>query len=179
MRGVFHSYEGCWIGWTGTEYSPAVEDLLRSLPDPDFKIHPVFLTEREKVQFYSGFSNEIVWPLFHDLQSRCNFDPEYWDSYVRINERFADRISKVARDEDFVWVHDYHLTRVAACLRDRGLRSSLAFFQHIPFPSPDIFAKLPWRDEFLRTMLDFDLVGLQTERDRTTSSSVWSASSKT
>ena len=166
LRGVFHSYEGCWIGWTGTEYSPAVEDLLRSLPDPDFKIHPVFLTKKEKVQFYSGFSNEIVWPLFHDLQSRCNFDPEYWDSYVRINERFADRISKVARDEDFVWVHDYHLTRVAACLRERGLRSSLAFFQHIPFPSPDIFAKLPWRDEFLRAMLDFDLVGLQTERDR-------------
>ena len=166
LRAVFRQYEGCWIGWTGTEYSPEVEDLLWSLPQEEFQIQPVFLTEKERAQFYSGFSNEIVWPLFHDLQSRCNFDPDYWDSYVRINERFADRISKVARDEDFVWVHDYHLTRVAACLRERGLRCSLAFFQHIPFPSPDIFEKLPWREEFLRAMLDFDLVGLQTARDR-------------
>jgi alpha,alpha-trehalose-phosphate synthase [UDP-forming] len=166
LRAVFRRYEGCWIGWTGTEYSPAVEDLIRTRVDEDFQVHPVFLTKKEKAQFYSGFSNEIVWPLFHDLQSRCNFDPEYWDSYVRINERFADRVSKVARDEDFIWVHDYHLTRVAACLRERGLRSSLAFFQHIPFPSPDIFEKLPWREEFLNAMLDFDLVGLQTNRDR-------------
>ena len=166
LRAVFRQYDGCWIGWTGTEYSPEVEDLLRSMPGEQFQVQPVFLTEKERAQFYSGFSNEIVWPLFHDLQSRCNFDPDYWDSYVRINERFADRISKVARDEDFVWVHDYHLTRVAACLRERGLRCSLAFFQHIPFPSPDIFEKLPWREEFLRAMLDFDLVGLQTARDR-------------
>ena len=129
-------------------------------------MHPVFLTAQERAQFYSGFSNEIVWPLFHDLQSRCNFDPDYWDSYVRINQRFADRISKVARDQDFVWVHDYHLTRVAACLREYGLCSRLAFFQHIPFPSPDIFEKLPWREEFLNAILDFDLVGLQTVRDR-------------
>ncbi len=166
LRAVFRDYEGCWIGWTGTEYSPGVEDLLRSLPAMDFQIQPVFLTQQERTQFYSGFSNEIVWPLFHDLQSRCNFDPDYWDSYVRINERFADRISKVARDQDFVWVHDYHLTRVAAGLRERGLQCTLAFFQHIPFPSPDIFEKLPWREEFLNAMLDFDLVGLQTERDR-------------
>ena len=166
LRAVFREYEGCWIGWTGTEYSPVVEDLLRSLPQTDFQIHPVFLSQQEKTQFYSGFSNEIVWPLFHDLQSRCNFHPDYWDSYVRVNERFADRISKVARDQDFVWVHDYHLTRVAAGLRERGLQCSLAFFQHIPFPSPDIFEKLPWREEFLNAMLDFDLVGLQTARDR-------------
>ena len=166
LRAVFREYEGCWIGWTGTEYSPTVEDLLRSSPQPDFQIHPVFLSQQEKLQFYSGFSNEIVWPLFHDLQSRCNFHPDYWDAYIRVNERFADRICKVARDQDFVWVHDYHLTRVAACLRERGLHCSLAFFQHIPFPSPDIFEKLPWREEFLNAMLDFDLVGLQTERDR-------------
>ncbi len=166
LRAVLRDYEGCWIGWAGTEYSPAVEDLLRSYPEADFQIQPVFLTEKERAQFYSGFSNEIVWPLFHDLQSQCNFDPDYWDSYVRINERFADRISKVARDQDFVWVHDYHLTRVAACLRERGLRCNLAFFQHIPFPSPDIFEKLPWREEFLNAILDFDLVGLQTARDR-------------
>jgi trehalose 6-phosphate synthase len=165
LRAVFREYEGCWIGWPGIEYSPAVEDALHSLPAEDFQMHPVFLSEKERVQFYSGFSNEIVWPLFHDLQSQCNFDPSYWDSYVRVNQRFGDSIAKLAEDDDFVWVHDYHLTRVAACLREWGLHSTLAFFQHIPFPSPDIFEKLPWREEFLTAMLDFDLVGLQTKRD--------------
>ena len=166
LRSVFRKYEGCWIGWTGTDYSPEVETVLRSVPDLGFQVHPVFLSEEERSGFYSGFSNEIVWPLFHDLQSRCNFDPDYWESYVAINDRFADIIADVARDDDFIWVHDYHLTRVAASLRRRGVRASLAYFQHIPFPSPDIFEKLPWRTQLLTSMLDFELVGLQTARDR-------------
>jgi alpha,alpha-trehalose-phosphate synthase [UDP-forming] len=166
LRSVFRKYQGCWIGWPGIEYSPAVEDLLRSVPELEFQVHPVFLTESERAKFYSGFSNEVVWPLFHDLQSRCNFDPSYWQSYVAINHRFADKISKVARDNDFIWIHDYHLTGVAASVRSMGLSASLAYFQHIPFPSADIFEKLPWRTELLASMLDFDVVGLQTPRDR-------------
>jgi alpha,alpha-trehalose-phosphate synthase [UDP-forming] len=166
LRSVFRKYDGCWIGWPGTAYSPAVEELLRSMPDFEFQVHPVFLTEEERLEFYSGFSNEIVWPLFHDLQSRCNFHPTYWDSYVAINNRFADRACKIAKDGDFIWVHDYHLTGVAASVRRMGLQATLSYFQHIPFPSPDIFEKLPWRTELLTSMLDFDLVGLQTFRDR-------------
>ncbi len=166
LRSVFRRYDGCWIGWPGTEYSPAVEELLRSVPEFEFEVHPVFLTEEERLEFYSGFSNEIVWPLFHDLQSRCNFHPTYWDSYVAINDRFADRVSKVAQDGDFIWVHDYHLTGVAASIRRLGMQATLSYFQHIPFPSPDIFEKLPWRTELLASMLDFELVGLQTFRDR-------------
>jgi len=166
LSAVFRRYEGCWIGWPGSEYSPAVEDLLRSVPNLEFQVHPVFLTEEERQKFYSGFSNEIMWPLFHDLQSRCNFHPDYWDSYLAINNRFAERIAEVANENDFIWVHDYHLTAVATSLRRIGRRSTLAYFQHIPFPSPDIFEKLPWRAELLDSMLDFDLVGLQTRRDR-------------
>ncbi len=166
LRSVFRRYDGCWIGWPGTEYSPAVEELLRSAPEFEFEVHPVFLTEEERSEFYSGFSNEIVWPLFHDLQSRCNFHPRYWDSYLAINDRFADRVSKVAQDGDFIWVHDYHLTGVAASIRRLGVQATVSYFQHIPFPSPDIFEKLPWRTELLASMLDFELVGLQTFRDR-------------
>ncbi len=166
LRSVFRKYQGCWIGWTGTDYSPGVEDVLRSVPELEFDVFPVFLSAEERAKFYSGFSNEVVWPLFHDLQSRCNFDPDYWDSYVAINDRFGDRIASVAHDDDFIWVHDYHLTRVAASLRRLGLRCRLAYFQHIPFPSPDIFEKLPWRTQLLDSMLDFGLVGVQTSRDR-------------
>jgi len=166
LKAVFRKYQGSWIGWPGTPYSAAVEEMVRNGQRFDFAVHPVFLTEEERGKFYSGFSNEIVWPLFHDLQSRCNFDPTYWDAYTSINDRFADKISKVAHDNDFIWVHDYHLTRVAASLRRMGLHASLAYFQHIPFPSPDIFEKLPWRTELLTSMLDFDLVGFQTARDQ-------------
>ncbi|HVO63504.1 MAG TPA: trehalose-6-phosphate synthase [Terriglobales bacterium] len=166
LKAVFRKYEGSWIGWPGTPYSPAVEELVRNGQHFDFAIHPVFLTEEERGKFYSGFSNEVVWPLFHDLQSRCNYDPTYWDAYTSINDRFADKISKIAHDNDFIWVHDYHLTRAAASLRRMGLHATLAYFQHIPFPSPDIFEKLPWRTELLTSMLDFDLVGFQTARDQ-------------
>jgi alpha,alpha-trehalose-phosphate synthase [UDP-forming] len=166
LRSVFRKYEGCWIGWTGTDYAIEVEEVLRSVPELEFQVHPVFLTEEERSGFYAGFSNEIMWPLFHDLQSRCNFDPSYWEAYVAINRRFADTVAGIARDDDFIWVHDYHLTRVAASLRQIGVRSSLAYFQHIPFPSPDIFGKLPWRTQLLTSILDFGLVGFQTARDR-------------
>ena len=110
--------------------------------------------------------DEIVWPLFHDLQSRCNFDPAYWKAYVSVNQRFAEAVARVATDDAIVWVHDYHLMMLGSMLRKLGVSSKLAFFQHIPFPPADIFEKLPWRNEILRALFDFDVVGFQTPRDQ-------------
>jgi alpha,alpha-trehalose-phosphate synthase [UDP-forming] len=126
----------------------------------------VFLTQSERQSFYDGCCNEILWPLFHDLQSRCNFDPLYWSSYLAINESFADSVERIAKRYDFIWVHDYHLMLLADCLRSRGIRSRLAYFHHIPFPPPDVFEKLPWRAEILRGLLQFSVLGFQTDRDR-------------
>lgn len=165
LRAVFREYDGHWIGWTGTEYSPEVEQLFLEAQQP-FQMTPVFLSAEEKSKFYYGFSNEIIWPLFHDLQTCCNFAPTYWEAYVRVNEHFADKIAVTATDEDFIWIHDYHLVRTATALRARGLQSKLAYFHHIPFPSPDIFEKLPWKVDFLRSMLAFNLLGFQTARDQ-------------
>jgi trehalose 6-phosphate synthase/phosphatase len=126
---------------------------------------PVTLPERERAGFYQGFANEVLWPLFHDLQWLCNFRPRYWQSYQRANERFAEAVLRQARPGDFVWVHDYHLAGVGSRLRASTVPVTAGYFLHIPFPAPDMFLNLPWRREFLRSMLDYQVVGFQTERD--------------
>jgi alpha,alpha-trehalose-phosphate synthase [UDP-forming] len=166
LRPVLQQYSGYWIGWTGTERSRRIERLFEKHTNTNYKLVPLYLTREERNRFYLGFSNEILWPLFHDLQTRCNFDPEYWRSYVAVNDKFADAVLDVARGDDFVWVQDYHLMMVAESVRKRCAALELAYFHHIPFPSPDIFAKLPWRSDVLRALLCYNLLGFQTRRDR-------------
>ncbi len=168
MAPVMRSRGGVWIGWPGLSGG---DDLLRKEfrsagQREGYSFEPVFLTKEERDAFYYGFSNEVVWPLFHDLQSLCNFDPTYWRGYLAVNCKYADVIAKKVTHSDFVWVHDYQLMGVGKALRDREHGACLAFFLHIPFPSPDIFGKLPWRESVLRSLLAYDLVGFQTRRDR-------------
>lgn len=155
-----------WVGWPG----PSVEEqeasaLAQLASQEDCRFIPVFLTSEEEAKFYYGFSNEIVWPLFHDLQSRCNFDPSYWGTYKCVNRKYATTIKEITNGGEFVWVHDYHLLLLAEQLRSMNVDSNVAYFHHIPFPSPDIFAKMPWRSELLGAMLRFNALGFQTSRD--------------
>ena len=167
LRPLFTESAASWVGWTGTDASPELEHLLDDHSgENNIILKPVFMSLEERSRFYCGFSNEIVWPLFHDLQSRCNFDPTYWDAYVSVNRRFAEKVSTEIHRGDLVWVHDYHLMSVAAELRQVGINERLAYFHHIPFPSPDIFEKLPWRKDVLNALLQFDVLGFQTLRDR-------------
>lgn len=167
LRPLLNDSAGVWIGWTGTDKSPEIERLLKENSDrANYALVPVFMTAEERARFYSGFSNEVLWPLFHDLQSRCNFDPAYWETYLTLNHRFARKAADFAERGDLIWVHDYHLMSAATCLRELGVKEHLIYFHHIPFPSPDIFEKLPWRKEILTALLDFDVVGFQTLRDR-------------
>lgn len=166
LQPILREFDGAWVGAAGELESPQahrlLEDAARGL---SFRYAPLFLNADEDRRYYQGFSNEILWPLFHDLQSRCNFDPGYWEIYRRVNEKFALAAEEAARPGDIIWIHDYQLMQVAGALRRRGVASPLAFFLHIPFPSPDIFEKLPWRREILEGLLEHDLIGLQTERD--------------
>jgi len=159
---------GIWIGWSGTtEEGPDVVEIFRGASrEAGYVLKPVSLTQEEVDRYYHGYSNESIWPLFHDLQSRCEFDPEYWHTYVKVNRRFADALAEDCGPDDFVWVHDYQLMDVAHHMRERGSAADLAFFLHIPFPAPDIFMKLPERTAVLTSLLAYDLVGFQTQRDR-------------
>jgi trehalose 6-phosphate synthase len=145
---------------------PGIEEELARNAASISPMVPVFLNEEETTCFYHGCSNEIIWPLFHDLQSRCRFDPGYWEVYCQATEKFADAVQAVATRDDMVWVHDYHLMLLCDVIRDRSLPLRMAYFHHIPFPPPDIFEKLPWRREVLRGLLQYEAVGFQTHRDR-------------
>jgi trehalose 6-phosphate synthase len=159
---------GTWIGWPGAPGRS--EGLERALEETSesagCSLRPVYLSTEEVHNFYHGFANEVIWPLFHDLQSLCNFDPAYWRVYCHVNRRFAQTIMETASHEDFIWVHDYHLMNVAAELRALRCRAKIGFFLHIPFPPVDLFVKLPWRTRLIESLLHFDLVGFQTLRDR-------------
>jgi trehalose 6-phosphate synthase/phosphatase len=158
---------GVWIGSAGTERDPRItEELTKLSKEHHYRYEPIFLTPEEQQKFYEGFSNEIVWPLFHDLQSRCNFDPSYWEFYLRVNRIFADCAAKVAQKDSLIWINDYQLMEVGSTLRRKIPSARLAFFLHIPFPPPDIFEKLPWRKHVLEGLLAHDVVGLQTMRDQ-------------
>ena len=167
LKPLFKARKGYWIGWLGEGDGEEAEELLAaSAADSACQLIPVALTAGERKGFYTGFSNEIVWPLFHDLQARCNFDPSYWKAYVSVNRKFAEATARVARHDSVVWVHDYHLMLVGEFLRGQGMRSRVGFFLHIPFPPVDIFEKLPWRTQILRALFRFDVIGFQTPRDQ-------------
>lgn len=159
---------GTWIGWPGNAEEPAAltEVIATTSAHAGYNLCAVNLSAEEVHNFYQGFSNEVIWPPFHDLQSLCNFDPTYWTTYCEVNRKFAQTVMDSTGDEDFIWVHDYHLINVADELRKCGRTSKIGFFLHIPFPPLDLFAKLPWRAEIIRALLQFDLVGFQTWRDR-------------
>ncbi len=163
---VLRNRGGTWIGWPGSDVDARTARAALAKVDRDsgYELLPVELNEEERAKFYHGFCNEIVWPLFHDLETFCNFDPGYWEVYLKVNGYFADAISRASNADTFVWVHDYHLFHVAAEMRARGSRAPTAFFLHIPFPPLDIFEKLPWRFEILRALLEYDLLGFQTLR---------------
>jgi alpha,alpha-trehalose-phosphate synthase [UDP-forming] len=163
---VLKNRGGLWLGWPGTT-EPGVMAMCRNFSsDAGYFLQPVDLSEAEVEGYYQGFSNEILWPLFHEFQMPCNFLPAYWEAYRTANAKFAKAAAQAAVEAEFIWVHDYHLMLVAALLKGVGCRSRVGFFLHIPFPPPDIFLKIPWRSQLIEAMLEYDLIGFQTLRDR-------------
>ena len=165
---VLRDRGGVWIGWPGIsgDTDSISEYLKRVSAHAGYSLNGVFLTDDEIRSFYEGFSNEMIWPLFHDLPVNCQFNPAHWRAYREVNQKFAQKVVENSQPNDVIWVHDYHLIGVANALRQQGNRNRIGFFLHIPFPPPDIFLKLPWRDDLLGELLEYDLVGFQTMRDR-------------
>jgi alpha,alpha-trehalose-phosphate synthase [UDP-forming] len=167
LDSIWRHQHGIWIGWAGAVDTETAGTLLqKAARGRSNTYHPVALSREEIAKFYSGFANEIIWPLFHDMPSRCDFDPDYWEMYQRVNRKFAQATMENATSKDLIWAHDYHLMLMGRYLREAGCTARTGFFLHIPFPAPDIFEKLPWRKSILHSLLQYDLIGFQTDRDR-------------
>lgn len=156
---------GVWFGWDGqvvksrTRVEPTVhtEGSVTTVTLP--------LTERDYKEYYHGFCNSVLWPVFHYRLDLTDFKTEYLKGYQRANSKFADALAPLLQPDDVIWVHDYHLIPLAAELRKRNHRQKMGFFLHIPFPPPDILAATPEHDWLVRALFSYDLVGFQTRAD--------------
>lgn len=166
MTPVIKSNRGVWVGWPGCDDSVPIRRPLEQFVEQEgYSLAAVSLTEEDIEKYYHGFSNETLWPLFHDMLGNCLFNRKHFEAYQTVNQKFAERTAQICLPDDFVWVHDYHLAMTGRYLRQLGLQQPLAFFLHIPFPGADLFRRLPWKDELLQSLLAYDLIGLQTARD--------------
>ncbi|GAA4379182.1 trehalose-6-phosphate synthase [Nocardioides caricicola] len=152
---VMRANDGIWIGWPGTD-----EDV-EPFHDQGMDLVPIALSELEIEEFYEGFANATLWPLYHDVVAKPEFHREWWDAYVRVNRRFAEQAAKCAAEGATVWVHDYQLQLVPQMLRELRPDLRIGFFLHIPFPPAELFQQLPWRRQLLEGLLGADLVGFQ------------------
>jgi trehalose 6-phosphate synthase len=153
---VMAANEGAWIGWPGD----VVEDLDVFEHD-GITLVPISISQQEYEEYYEGFSNATLWPLYHDLVAKPEFHREWWDAYVAVNRRFAEAAAEVAAKGATVWVQDYQLQLVPSLLRQLRSDLRIGFFLHIPFPPAELFSQLPWRREILEGLLGADLVGFQ------------------
>ncbi len=153
---VMHDEPGAWIGWPGDD-----GDDLEAFEHDGMTLVPVSISTSEYEEYYEGFSNATLWPLYHDVVAKPEFHREWWDAYVTVNQRFAEAAAAVAAEDAIVWVQDYQLQLVPKLLRELRPDLRIGFFLHIPFPPAELFSQLPWRREILEGLLGADLVGFQ------------------
>ncbi|MEX2626662.1 MAG: trehalose-6-phosphate synthase [Ilumatobacteraceae bacterium] len=160
LRPVMESRDGVWVGWDGGS-----RNAPRSLPSMQIGLRPVKLSATAVSEYYHGFSNRTLWPLLHNAIERPVFDRQWWATYRDVNARFADAAVAALDDVDdaLLWVHDYQLLLTPDLVRRARPDQPIGFFLHVPFPAPDIFARLPWRVDVLLGMLGADVVSFHTE----------------
>jgi trehalose 6-phosphate synthase/phosphatase len=165
LGSFYKTYNSKWIGWGGisSERIDAEEKkTIETKLEKEFSSYPVFLSKRNIELYYSEFCNKTLWPLLHSFTQYAVYDRNSWEAYNKVNEIFATKVLEIARSEDVIWVHDYHLTLLPSLLRKSKPELAIGFFLHTPFPSSDAFRLLPWREEILKGLLKADLIGFQT-----------------
>jgi trehalose 6-phosphate synthase/phosphatase len=169
---VLRDRRGVWIGWPGVtvEELPGIRRVLTgAIQEGGYSLRPVALSGRDRTGG-AEFCGETLWPLFHGLPLECTFERSHWQAFRRMNRKYARAAAKavsLSGGSDLVWVQDHPLISVALEMRRFGVQAPMAFFLHLPFPSPDLFLMLPWRDRLLGALLAYDQIGFQTTTDLT------------
>jgi trehalose 6-phosphate synthase len=164
VKAVLKGRDGLWFGWSGKIEEAQSEPRTIEVNKTTYAL--IDLQENDFQEYYNGLANRVLWPILHyrvDLQEYSRAEAT---GYMRVNRLFADKLSALLREDDIIWVHDYHLMPLGRELRARGHRNSIGFFLHIPCAPPDILQTLPYHREILGSLPYYDLVGFQTENDR-------------
>jgi trehalose 6-phosphate synthase/phosphatase len=155
--------DSSWIGWPGKSWT--LSEQQRSELDQklaELRLSPIHLSEEDVRHYYEGFSNGVLWPLFHYMMDKIPLQALDWDAYERVNAKFADEVAKVSGPDDVIWIHDYQLLLLPQMLRERLPNARIGFFLHIPFPASAVLRTLPFRERILQGMLGADLIGFHT-----------------
>ena len=167
LAGALHSAlkdrKGLWFGWSGEESDSGRTGNISTQTSDGVTTATIDLSERDVEEYYNGYANATLWPLFHYRLDLAQYERETGKGYERVNERFAELVSPLIEPDDVVWVHDYHLIPLGERLRSRGCKNRIGFFLHIPWPATRLFVSLPYHERLVRTMLHYDLVGFQTQ----------------
>jgi len=155
---------GVWFGWNGkvTNDEPAPVETVQQ---DNVSYVTIGLRKDDYEEFYNGFANRVLWPILHYRLDLAEFNRRDLGGYRRVNEYFANGLAKILRDDDVVWVHDYHLIPLAKALRARGHKNRIGFFLHIPCPPPEILTALPNHEQLIPALGAYDVIGFQTETD--------------
>ncbi len=162
LEPMMRSARGAWVGWPGQ-----ADVTLEPFEINGIDLVPVTLSAEDVEDYYEGFSNDTIWPLYHDVIAPPQYHREWWDAYVRVNRRFAEAAAAVAAPNATVWVHDYQLQLVPQMIREIRDDLTIGYFHHIPFPAHGLYAQLPWRDQVITGLLGADVIGFQRAQDAT------------
>jgi trehalose 6-phosphate synthase len=165
LQAALAQHGGMWFGWSGDSSGDSETDRITERVDGNITYALVDLTRRDLDEYYSGFANRALWPLFHYRLDLTDFSRRDMAGYFRVNRFFARLLAPLIQPDDVIWVHDYHLIPLAAELRQMGLHNRMGFFLHIPWPPPDVLFALPPHETIVRSLASYDLVGFQTEFD--------------
>ena len=161
LSAALRQYSGLWFGWSGAT-TPEFTGQLAIQTLDGVTTAVVDLEEADLEEYYNGYANKTLWPLFHYRTDLAAYDRAYGAGYSRVNKRFAETLAPLIQPDDVIWVHDYHLIPLAKELRLLGVRNRIGFFLHIPWPAHQVFTTLPGHGQLVQAMFDYDLVGFQT-----------------
>jgi trehalose 6-phosphate synthase len=162
LKATLRKHPCVWLGWSGEVNE---RPRTRTITHRDNSYIVTDLKPEDFDEYYNGFANRVLWPIFHYRLDLAEFSRRDLSGYLRVNEHFADELVKVLKQDDIVWVHDYHLIPLAKALRARGLNNRIGFFLHIPLPPPEILTAMPNHEKLIPLLGDYDLVGFQTDGD--------------
>ncbi len=164
LSSLRESHKSCWVGWPAIATDKITEQEKKQISDQlkEQNWCPVFLSAKDIRNYYDGFCNKTIWPLFHYFPLYTVYENRYWKAYTQVNEAFCDAVLKIAGPNDQIWVHDYQLMLLPELIRRQLPNAQIGFFLHIPFPSFEMFRLLPWRKRILNGLLGADLIGFHT-----------------